>query len=171
MRLGYGDCVSWVRHLPGLVMEFGVAGGGTIRQIAAAAAPRLVYGFDWWRGLPHDWDAGDRKGAFACARPDVPANVRLIDGRFGVTLEPFLVCHAERMALVHIDCDLYCSCAYVLDTIGDRLGPGSLLIFDEISQAGHDGERLAFTRYLDRTKQSWEFLGKQHDWGEVWRRR
>lgn len=168
MKVDYLDCV---REAPeGLILEFGVAGGKSLLEIARHAAPRRVYGFDWWRGLPHDWEEGDPRGSFACIKPAVPDNVTLVDGLFSATLEDFLRDHDDALALLHIDCDLYCSCAYVLDCCADRFRSGSLVMFDEIGQAPQaHGERRAWNAFRSRTLQQWELIGKQHAWGEVWR--
>lgn len=169
MKVDYVDCV---REAPeGLILEFGVAGGKSLTEIARHAAPRLVYGFDWWRGLPHDWEEGDPRGSFACDKPTVDDNVILVDGLFSDTLEPFLHEHRDPVGLLHIDCDLYCGCAYVLDSLADRFGSRSLVMFDEIGQAPtQHGERRAWDRFRSRTLQKWELIGKQHAWGEVWRK-
>ena len=73
----------------GLVLEFGVAGGESVRQIAAERGGR-VYGFDSFEGLPENWFGYLRKGYFAQPLPRVPANVTLVKGWFSDTLEDFL---------------------------------------------------------------------------------
>lgn len=117
----------------GLVMEFGVAGGNSIRQIAARTS-KTVNGFDSFEGLPEDW-AGhlERRGAFTqkSQLPEVPANVKLHVGWFDATLPGFLAANAGPISLLHIDCDLYGGTKYILDTAGDRLKPGSIVMFDE----------------------------------------
>lgn len=45
------------RGLPeGLVAEFGVFRGSTLRRIAEALPGRTVFGFDSFEGFPEDWD-------------------------------------------------------------------------------------------------------------------
>ena len=172
MKLGFED-VARLTPVEGLILELGVAGGDSLRNLARVFPGRVVYGFDSWEGLPHDWEEGDRRGSFACAKPEgLAAAVVLVAGRFSVSLEPFLAGHVESVAMVHIDSDLYCSCAFVLDCIADRLVRGSVVMFDEISQAPHlTGERRAWVRHRRaRADQNWELVGKQHAFGEVWRR-
>lgn len=117
----------------GLVMEFGVAGGNSIRQIAAHTS-KTVNGFDSFEGLPEDW-AGhlERRGAFTqkSQLPEVPANVKLHVGWFDATLPGFLSANSGPISLLHIDCDLYGGTKYILDTAGDRLKPGTIVMFDE----------------------------------------
>eukprot|EP00929_Paragymnodinium_shiwhaense_P032776 TRINITY_DN18120_c0_g1_i2.p1 TRINITY_DN18120_c0_g1~~TRINITY_DN18120_c0_g1_i2.p1 ORF type:complete len:354 (-),score=86.33 TRINITY_DN18120_c0_g1_i2:150-1211(-) len=111
----------------GLWLEFGVAGGGSLCEIAEVARqigppgtlgrPSRVYGFDSFDGLPEDWRHGIGTGAFASGGkpPDVlgkyAEDVELVLGLFGDTLESFLQQQPanEPVALVHIDCDLYSS--------------------------------------------------------------
>lgn len=162
------DCLR-IAPPQGLVLEFGVAAGRSLREIARHSAG-TVYGFDCWSGLPHDWGEGDPKGSFACEKPQVPGNVILVDGLFSDTLEPFLRDHDGPVGFCHIDCDLYCAARYVLDCLCDRFVVGSVVMFDEIAQDPQHGERLAFSRYrANNPNQHWEMIGKQHPWGEVYR--
>jgi Methyltransferase domain len=133
----YARYVAWlVAEAPddGLMLEFGVAGGQSIRHISAAALPRLVHGFDSFEGLPEDW-AGhlEQRGAFTQKRklPDVPSNVALHVGWFDQTLPGFLTDHPGPVTFLHIDCDLYSGTKYILDTLGHRLVAGSVIMFDE----------------------------------------
>jgi len=76
-------------QLSGLVLEFGVRFGTSIRHIAAQAG-QDVHGFDSFEGLPEAW--GDKpSGVYTTggALPEVPANVRLHAGWFEDTLPVF----------------------------------------------------------------------------------
>lgn len=114
----------------GLILEFGVATGRTIRHIAGLT-PRLIHGFDSFEGLPEFWRTGYDRGVFAQDMPAVPDNVRLHKGWFSETLSPFLSATDEPVALLHIDCDLYSSTAFVLDALKDRIVEGTVVVFDE----------------------------------------
>src|SRR5208282_2854043 len=49
----------------GLLLEFGVAGGTSIRHIASSTRS-LVHGFDSFEGLPEDWSGRhEPKGAYS----------------------------------------------------------------------------------------------------------
>ena len=79
----------------GLVLEFGVEKGASIRWLAKHT-DRTVHGFDSFRGLPNDWTgtketAGkfDMRGKL----PKVPANVQLHVGWFVDTIPSFLDAH------------------------------------------------------------------------------
>ena len=115
----------------GLFLEFGVAGGRTIRAIAGAHGGP-VFGFDSFEGLPEDWYEGYRKGHFAQAGlPQVPPNVTLVKGWFQDTLPAFLEAHRGPVSFVNVDCDLYSSSSFVLSCLADRFVPGTVIQFDE----------------------------------------
>ena len=168
-RIGHNvELINCVNASPqGLILEFGVAAGTSIRRLAESG--RQIYGFDWWKGLPHAWNEADGKGSCYAPKPnDLPVNVELVDGLFSDTLPEFLGTHDGPVAFVHIDCDLYAPSLYVLHCLVDRFVKGSMIAFDEID-LGHYGELQAWWRYLEESRQDWEFLGKQHPFGEVYR--
>jgi Methyltransferase domain len=137
----------------GLILEFGVGGGDSIRRIAAMADGRAVHGFDSFEGLPEDW-AGrhEERGHYSLGGrlPDVPANVVLHKGLFAETLPAFLDTHDGACALVHIDCDLYASARTVLDALGHRIRPGTIIVFDEYFNypTWRDHEHKAFQEFV-----------------------
>lgn len=114
----------------GMALEFGVYTGGTLRTIAAAREGG-VYGFDSFEGLPENWRSGFDTGAFAVdGLPEVPG-AELVVGWFADTLPGFLDAHPGPVDLLHLDADLHSSTACVLDAVGPRLRPGSIVVFDE----------------------------------------
>jgi predicted O-methyltransferase YrrM len=118
----------------GLVAEFGVHKGASVNYLAQRVSPRTVYGFDSFRGNPEDWAGWDApRGVFDLGGrlPKVRPNVTLVPGWFEETLPAFKAEHADPVALLHIDCDLYSSTKCVFDHLGDRLRSGSILVFDE----------------------------------------
>lgn len=152
----YDDLITYAMALAppaGLILEFGVATGKTIAHIAKAAGGRPVYGFDSFEGLPEDWIAGIGKGHFAGKIPDVPGNVELVKGYFDATVPTFAAEHSGRIAFAHIDCDLYSSTKTILDVMGDRIVPGTVLLFDEYwNYAGwRQHEHKAFKEFVART--------------------
>ena len=152
----YVDRYEVLRHAAamapteGLVLEFGVASGGTIRCLAESEPlqDRTIHGFDTFMGLPEPW-GGYSIGHFACNVPDVPDNVELIVGRFESTLAPFLEKHPDNVALVHIDCDLYTSTKIVLNLLNDRIVAGTVIALDEFWIIT-DQEQRAFNEWLER---------------------
>ena len=126
-------CVE-VRPEEGLVLEFGVAAGMSIRYLGQRVS--RVYGFDSFAGLPEESDAWV-KGQFAQASlPIVPDNVELIVGWYDETLEGFLDEHAQPIGLLHIDCDIYSSTKLIFDLVRDRFVPGTVILFDELWRYG-----------------------------------
>ncbi|WP_395699775.1 tetratricopeptide repeat protein [Aquabacterium sp.] len=115
----------------GLVLEFGVRWGKSIRQLAALV-PGPVHGFDSFEGLPEAWHHEPR-GSYSTGGqlPEVPPNVTLHRGWFNESLPPFLLSQPGPLRLANIDCDLYSSTATVLSLLAGRVGPGTVLVFDE----------------------------------------
>ncbi|MDO9441388.1 MAG: class I SAM-dependent methyltransferase [Beijerinckiaceae bacterium] len=144
----------------GLFLEFGVAGGESIRQIAAFHAGP-VYGFDSFEGLPEDWFAYLRKGFFAQELPRTPDNVTLVKGWFSDTLDGFLAQHDEPVAFLHIDSDLYSSADFVLRRLEPRLAPGAVVLFDEYwNYPGWlQHEFKAFREFIERTGLGYRYEG------------
>ncbi len=122
----------------GLWMEFGVWNGISINHIARQVRD-TIYGFDSFEGLPVDWWQGKTADALVpkeyfkrYSLPKVRANVELVKGWFDKTLPGFLAEHKEPAAFIHIDSDVYESAKVVLDLLGDRIGKGTVILFDEL---------------------------------------
>lgn len=147
----------------GSVLEFGVAGGDSIRLLAASMPGRSIHGFDSFEGLPEDWPGRhEAKGHYAqSSLPSVPAHVRLHKGWFDATLPPYLQTASEPVALLHMDADLYSSTRQVLDLLASRLRPGSVIVFDEyFNHVGwRDNEFKAFQEFVAQYQVSYRYLG------------
>ncbi len=147
----------------GLTMEFGVAGGNSLRRIAGAS-PGAVYGFDSFEGLPEDWTHFQRAGRYTSGgkTPEgLPANAELVVGLFSDTLPGFLGSHAGPVRLAHIDCDLYSSASCVLGLLEPRLVPGSVILFDEYFNypGWQEHEHKAFGELAERCALGFEYTG------------
>ncbi len=127
--------------LKGLFIELGVCTGKTINFIAGLNPHQKIYGFDSFEGLPEDWIRDDKvitAGTFGFKNPTllppVLHNVELIKGWFNDTLIDFMKTHdfEEPIAFLHIDSDIYSSAATAFKILGDRLKPGTILVFDEL---------------------------------------
>lgn len=115
----------------GMALEFGVYTGTTLKIIAAARGGKQVYGFDSFEGLPENWRAGYPAGTFDIdGRPQV-SGAELVVGWFDKVLPAFLVEHPDPVDFLHVDADLYSSAKTVLEAVGPRLRPGSVVVFDE----------------------------------------
>jgi predicted O-methyltransferase YrrM len=145
----------------GTVLEFGVFSGTTINWMATDFPERSFVGFDTFDGLPEEWSGYahfdfDRKGAI----PDVPRNVEIVKGLFESTAPAFAK-RGQKIAAIHIDCDLYSSTKTIFDALGDTLPDGCVLIFDEyFNYPGFERhERKAFAEFLSFTGRSAKWIG------------
>ncbi|MFC8930743.1 TylF/MycF/NovP-related O-methyltransferase [Rhodococcus sp. NPDC057135] len=150
-------------EIPGMALEFGVASGTTLRIVAEAFTERegTVAGFDVFSGLPETWRTGFPVGEFAQESiPEVPG-AQLVPGLFEDTLPSFLNDESGPVAFLHLDADLYSSTKTVLDLLGDRLVPGSIVVFDEFFNypGWQEHEYRAWTEFVTRTGISFEYLG------------
>jgi O-methyltransferase len=125
---------------------------------------RRYYGFDSFEGLPEhdevlkgqpDWMG---PGAFAATEASVRKDLRrngvpddrmlLVPGWFEDTLTA--TAPPERIALAHIDCDLYSSTKVVLEYLAPRLVDGAIVVFDDwwLYRGRPDkGEQRAFAEF------------------------
>ena len=148
----------------GLYLEFGVATGNTLGEIAnTAPAGKTVYGFDSFQGLPGDWSGHvETSGAFKQkGLPKVPSNATLVPGLFGDTLPNFMADNEGPISFAHIDCDLYSSTVTILENIGSRFQPGTMVLFDEYfnypSWKLH--EHKAWLEFCDKTGIKFTYIG------------
>lgn len=146
--------------LSGLVLEFGVRHGNTIRQLAGLVQQE-VHGFDSFEGLPEEWHH-EPKGSYTTQGkiPLVPKHVQLHAGWFEDTLPVFLEAHEGLVRLVNIDCDIYSSTKTVLDTLAARIASGTVIIFDEYIGNEHwrEDEFKAFQEAVAKYGWSYEYL-------------
>jgi Flp pilus assembly protein TadD len=144
----------------GLVLEFGVRFGNTIRQLAKLT-PQKIYGFDSFEGLPEVWHH-EPKGSYTTRGeiPKVPSNVKLIQGWFDQTLPKFLETHPGPVRLVNVDCDIYSSTKTVLDALAPRIVSGTVIVFDEYIGNEHwrEDEFKAFQEAVERYGWKYEYL-------------
>jgi tetratricopeptide (TPR) repeat protein len=146
----------------GLVLEFGVRFGNSIRQIAAlAGAQQIVHGFDSFEGLPEVWHH-EPKGSYTTKGeiPSVPDNVRLHVGWFENTLPEFLQKYNGNARFINIDCDIYSSTSTVLNLLAPRIVPGTVIVFDEYIGNEHwrEDEFKAFQEAVAVYGWSYEYL-------------
>jgi tetratricopeptide (TPR) repeat protein len=144
----------------GLVLEFGVRFGNTIRQLAKLTRQK-IYGFDSFEGLPEVWHH-EPKGSYTTRGeiPKVPSNVELIQGWFDQTLPKFLETHPGPVRFINVDCDIYSSTKTVLDALAPRIVPGSVIVFDEYIGNEHwrEDEFKAFQEAVTRYGWKYEYL-------------
>jgi hypothetical protein len=77
--------------------------------------------------------------------PDfVRDRVRLVRGFFDRTLSGF----DGRIALLHLDCDLYESYITCLNALYDKVTPGGLILFDEYEDQTFPGAKVAIDEFF-----------------------
>ncbi len=147
----------------GLVMEFGVYRGASLRALARRCAVE-VHGFDSFEGLPQDWTYFQKAGRFSLGGEaphfDEP-NIRIHAGLFDTTLPRFLSDNGQSARFVHIDCDIYSSTRTVLDLLTPRLVAGTIIVFDEyLNYPGwRDHEFKAFQEFITATGMGYRYIG------------
>jgi tetratricopeptide (TPR) repeat protein len=120
-------------HLEGLVLEFGVFNGKSIRQIASMVDGK-VHGFDSFEGIPEKWNH-EPKGSYSTQNrlPEVPVNVTLHKGWFEDSIPAFMAQAPvpEPIRFMNVDCDLYSSTKAIFDFLWKQIVPGTVIVFDE----------------------------------------
>lgn len=153
--------------------EFGCNGAMTFRLAWSASRlverPTKLWGFDSFEGLPEPRSAADHHPRWVagtmstslpafhdlCARHGMePHDYEVVPGFYSTSLAGQDVRGPRRVAIAYIDCDLYSSTVEVLRYLRERIGPGTLLAFDDWFCPGPEstsGERLAAMQEFDDT--------------------
>jgi tetratricopeptide (TPR) repeat protein len=151
--------VGQAKH-PGLVLEFGVR-RGTSLKIISEVANQFVHGFDSFEGLPEAW-IGSPQGVLSTGRemPEVADHIALHPGWFDQTVPAFLDLHDEPIRFANLDCDIYSSTKTVLDCLGDRIVPGTILVFDEFigNRTWRTDEFQAFEEFVTYRKIAYRII-------------
>jgi len=132
------EALSESRPGNGVVAEFGVFHGKSVRLIGDMVGPSVpVDGFDTFEGIPEAW--GDEPAGTYTAAAElpqrVPSNVRFHVGLFSDTLPGYVASlpppQSLPVKLINVDCDLYQGTVEILHYLSNRIGPGTVIIFDE----------------------------------------
>lgn len=148
--------------MDGIIAEFGVAKGNTLKHIIKIISDKDIYGFDSFEGLPEDWRTGFMQGAFSVDTvAEFPEHIHLQKGYFEDTLPNFVLANHENCAFLHIDCDLYSSTKTIFKYLGHRIVQGSIIVFDEYFNypSWQEHEFKAFKEYIEYSKHTYEYLG------------
>ncbi|MDP5281079.1 TylF/MycF/NovP-related O-methyltransferase [Sphingomonas sp. DG1-23] len=154
--LAHYELYRKITHLPGAVVEMGVYKGAslmrfaTFRNILENPHSRPLIGFDAFGAFPRDEVAGteDREfierfetaGGPGISRDDLTAliaekrfdNISLVEGNIFETLPAFLESKpALKIALLHLDLDVYEPTAFVLQRLLPHMVRGGLVVFDD----------------------------------------
>lgn len=155
-----------------ICMEFGVFNGMTINRFADNCEATF-YGFDSFDGLPEYWMEGFDVDTFKVKKlPAVRENVILIPGWYDESLPVFVKEHnlqSEKIAFIHIDCDLYSSTKTVFEYIGEYIKEGCIIAFDEYFNypAWKKHEFRAFQEWVKDNNISYEYIAYVENWSQV----
>ncbi|HLZ41046.1 MAG TPA: TylF/MycF/NovP-related O-methyltransferase [Candidatus Sulfotelmatobacter sp.] len=172
--LAHYELYKMIVSIPGHVVECGVYKGAslvrfaTFREILESPYSRKIVGFDAFGRFPQDGeDAANQAfierfsaaGGDGISREsflDVLAhkgfeNVELIEGDICSTVPRYVTQHSElKIALLHVDVDVYRPTQVVLDHMFDRIVPGGLLVLDDYGTV--PGETQAVDEFLHQRK-------------------
>ncbi len=149
-RRGVWSSVSkHVRNQKVLYLEFGVAGGASMRYWSGELKhPETnLHGFDSFEGLPEpggpwkkgEFDTGGQMPAIDDSR------VRFFKGGFDQVLPTYSL-PSHDVLVVNIDADLYSSAICVLRHLRPHITPGTYIYFDELSVC--EQEARAFDEFI-----------------------
>jgi tetratricopeptide (TPR) repeat protein len=151
----------------GLICEFGVFHGKSIRLLASLVGPHVtVDGFDTFEGIPEQW--GDEPAGSYTAASEIPErcplNVRFHVGLFADTLPGYVeaVGPPEKVPvrLINVDCDLYQGTVEIMEYLAPRIGPGTVIVFDEylMTPTWIDDEYKAFQEAVQKFGWTYDYL-------------
>ncbi|MDH4235668.1 MAG: TylF/MycF family methyltransferase [Nitrospira sp.] len=148
----------------GHIVEFGSYKGGNaifLAHVAKNTCPGMtVYSLDTFSGMPptdsaldahqegdfRDVDLNElRRYAQGCGLE----NLEFIQGLFQDTANAALA-KAGKVALAHIDCDIYSSVSYAYEIVKDRMVRGGYLVFDDATVSSCLGATEAVEQILIR---------------------
>ncbi len=139
--------VRLTADLPGCIMEFGVASGGSTR-VLRHHSKKPIYALDSFEGLRESYERLE-VGHFAGPVPDIPG-VNFVKGYFEDTCTEELAARVGRVAFAHLDADLYSSTLFALRWLTPLFVDGSMILFDEF--IGSDrAEARAFAEWQAET--------------------
>ena len=148
----------------GHIIEYGSYRGGSALLLAALARKFVpgaqVYALDTFCGMPtadsgidshHEGDFSDTSfEELVRARSELGLdNLHLIKGLFAETA-PRIIRAAERIALAHIDCDIYESVQYAYDSCKDHMVSQGYIVFDDSTSSSCLGATEAVERFVIR---------------------
>jgi O-methyltransferase len=166
-----------IEHLDGDVVECGVGYGNSLVMLSILAkregCGRRVWGFDSFEGFPAPTpeDESPRNPQPGEWHSDLDSVVRklqrsgldshftnrqatLVPGFFEDSLHLF---RGKGIALLHLDCDLYSSYRYTLETLYPLVQSGGIVAFDEYVNTGQLRSFPGAQRAID------EYFGEQRD--------
>ena len=182
--LYFKDMLEQVQAVEGDIVECGVSiGHGTLLFTLLSDyldKPRTYYGFDSFEGFPAPVDQDEttqiQGSGFWASPPDavlkvlrdgklpeqtIRDRIHLVKGWFDQTVTRY----EGRIALLHLDCDLYESYKLTLETFYNKVQPGGAIMFDEYGDERWPGATKAIDEFFcdkpetvqSHPKCSWKF--------------
>lgn len=167
--LAHYELYKSIVHLPGQIVECGVYKGtslvrfGTFRELLESPFSRKVIGFDAFGKFPEQDNKDDQKfiqkfegeGGFGISVDELKdvfalkslQNFELVQGDICETVPQYLQQHPElKIALLHVDVDVYKPTVTILDHLYDRVVRGGVIVFDDFATIA--GETRAIDEYF-----------------------
>ena len=169
--LNHLEIYKKIIDLPGDILEFGIYKGTSLvrlisfRDLLESNNSRKVIGFDAFGKFPDDLTLNsDRKfvsqfeeaGGYGLSKADLDmllqkkglTNYQLIEGDIRETLPTFLSNNpALKIALLHIDVDVYEPTKVILDHLWSKVVKGGILMLDDYGTV--DGETKAVDEFFE----------------------
>jgi len=147
-------------HINGDIWECGVYKGGTAAMIAAflrdTMPSKRLYLFDTFEGMPETDSEKDLhvKGDFSDTTAEAVSRYvgceDLCIIRKGFIPDTFAGLESKKIALAHIDVDIYDSILNCLHFIWPRLSPGGFIVFDDYGFPTCPGARTAVDEFFSK---------------------
>ncbi|WP_420264247.1 TylF/MycF/NovP-related O-methyltransferase [Candidatus Magnetominusculus dajiuhuensis] len=164
------DLYKSIIHLPGHIIECGVYKGAsllrfsTFREILESPYSRKIIGFDAFGKFPDQESPADQKfikefegeAGEGISIEELRkvfihksiGNYELIQGDICATIPKYLSEHPElKIALLHIDVDVYKPTVVILNNLYERVVRGGLVVFDDFGVVA--GETQAIDEFID----------------------
>lgn len=168
--LNHWEIYKHIVDIPGDILEFGVYKGTSLvrllsfRDLVETSSSRKVFGFDVFGKFPDELsletdrsfvDKFEAAGGYGISKEELDnhlkakgiQNYELIQGDIFKTIPEFLAAHpARKIALLHIDVDVYEPSKFILENLWERMVPGGVLMLDDYGTV--DGETRAVDEFF-----------------------
>lgn len=169
--LAHYELYKKILNVPGEIVELGVFKGnsfiqfGTFRELLENKNARKIIGFDVFGRFPRGDTEGDARfleewneetNEDFLSKEDLEnaldnkgiSNYELVKGNILTTVDEYLRTNSHlKIALLHIDCDVYEPSKVGLEKLFDRIVRGGLIVIDDYSVA--EGETKAVDEFLE----------------------
>ncbi len=168
--LGQWEIYQQIVDIPSDILEFGVYKGASLvrllsfRDLLETTYSRKVYGFDAFGKFPDDISLEEdqqfirvfeQEGGHGISKEELEKllerkgikNYELIAGDIRETLHPFLKANPHlRIALLHIDVDVYDATKFILENLYDRVVKNGIIMLDDYGVVA--GETIAVEEFF-----------------------